>query len=147
MSAIGKPRTPSAEVPSRQCLPHQYKEAVSAVVAPRFQQARSSPHSPAPSPARRFEPSEEWRMSPTASEVNADGATLTNRQLRIAFLTPMPSPYVQDLFEAMQQDGRVMVRVFYMEMAAPDTHWGDARLPSYASILPGTAFQALGIRI
>lgn len=65
---------------------------------------------------------------------------------RVAFLTPMPSPYIQDLFEAMDRDGRLDLHVFYMEMAAPDTHWGDAPLPSYSGILPGRGLQALGVR-
>jgi glycosyltransferase involved in cell wall biosynthesis len=68
------------------------------------------------------------------------------RRLRVAFLTLMPSPYVQDLFEAIQADGRVEPRVFYMEQSAPDTYWGRVSLPDYASILPGRGFQVAGIR-
>ncbi len=68
------------------------------------------------------------------------------RRLRVAFLTLMPSPYVQDLFEAIQVDGRIEPRVFYMEQSAPDTYWGRVSLPDYASFLPGRGFQVAGIR-
>jgi len=66
--------------------------------------------------------------------------------LRVAFLTPMPSPYIQDLFDAMHRDGRIEPRVFYMEMAAPNTHWSAAALPGYATLLPGRGFEACGVR-
>ena len=59
------------------------------------------------------------------------------RPIRVTFLTIMPSPYIQDLFAAIADDGRILPRVFYMEMAAPETHWGEASLPSYATILSG----------
>jgi len=68
------------------------------------------------------------------------------RRLRAAFLTLMPSPYVQDLFEAIRTDGRIEPRVFYMEQSAPDTYWGRVSLPDYASYLPGRGFQVAGIR-
>jgi glycosyltransferase involved in cell wall biosynthesis len=49
----------------------------------------------------------------------------------------MPSPYCLDVFAAMEADGRIEPRVFYMEVAAPDTHWRQATLPDSAEILPG----------
>ena len=49
----------------------------------------------------------------------------------------MPSPYTLDLFAAIEADGRISPRVLYMEMAAPDTHWGKAPLPESAEILKG----------
>ena len=58
----------------------------------------------------------------------------------------MPSPYVQDLFEAIRTDGRIEPRVFYMEQSPPDTYWGRVSLPDYASYLPGRGFQVAGIR-
>ena len=49
----------------------------------------------------------------------------------------MPSPYSVDLFAAIEADGRITPRVLYMEMAAPDTYWGQVRLPESAEVLPG----------
>jgi glycosyltransferase involved in cell wall biosynthesis len=57
--------------------------------------------------------------------------------VRVTFLTTMPSPYSVDLFAAIEADGRITPRVLYMEMAAPDTYWGQVRLPESAEVLPG----------
>ena len=57
--------------------------------------------------------------------------------MRVTFLTTMPSPYSLDLFAAMQVDGRIVPRVLYLEMSAPDTHWGQVPLPESAEVLAG----------
>ncbi len=57
--------------------------------------------------------------------------------VRVTFLTTMPSPYSVDLFAAIEADGRITPRVLYMEMAAPDTYWGQVHLPESAEVLPG----------
>jgi len=49
----------------------------------------------------------------------------------------MPSPYSVDLFAAIEADGRIAPRVLYMEMAAPDTYWGQVPLPASSVVLPG----------
>jgi glycosyltransferase involved in cell wall biosynthesis len=49
----------------------------------------------------------------------------------------MPSPYSLDLFAAMEVDGRITPRVLYLEMAAPDTYWGQVPLPESAEVLAG----------
>ena len=49
----------------------------------------------------------------------------------------MPSPYSVDLFAAIEADGRITPRVLYMEMAAPDTYWGQVRLPESAEVPAG----------
>ncbi len=67
--------------------------------------------------------------------------------LRVAFLTVMPTPYSQDLFQTIQRDGRISPRVFYLEMAAPDTYWGKVPLPDFASLLPGFWVPCLGGRL
>jgi glycosyltransferase involved in cell wall biosynthesis len=67
--------------------------------------------------------------------------------MKATFLTVMPSPYTQDLFQAMHRDGRISPRVFYLEMAAPDTYWGKVSLPEYATVLPGFWFPFLGGRM
>src|SRR5437763_883492 len=86
------------------------------------------------------------QMLPESDRVLDEGGVTAGRRLRVAFLTPMPSPYIQDLFEAMHLDGRIEIGVFYMEMSAHDTHWGDASMPTYARVLPGKGYLALGIR-
>ena len=57
--------------------------------------------------------------------------------MKVTFLTVMPSPYVQDLFAAMDADSRINLQVLYLEQEAPDTHWGEQEMPSYAKVLPG----------
>ncbi len=54
---------------------------------------------------------------------------------------------MQDLFEAMSRDPRFQLRVYYLEMAAPDTYWGQQPLPDYAEVLPGRWFWFAGGRI
>ena len=88
----------------------------------------------------------ERQMLRMSAHVNADTGIPRECPLRVAFLTPMPSPYIQDLFAAMHRDARIEMHVFYMEMAAPDTYWGDAQLPCYASLLRGQGLQAFGVR-
>ncbi|HEV8000053.1 MAG TPA: glycosyltransferase family 4 protein [Planctomycetaceae bacterium] len=59
----------------------------------------------------------------------------------------MPSPYSVDLFAAIEADGRITPRVLYMEMAAPDTYWGQVRLPESAEVLPGGWRNIAGGRV
>lgn len=59
----------------------------------------------------------------------------------------MPSPYSLDLFAAMEVDGRIQLRVLYMEMAAPDTYWGHVGLPDSAEVLPGGWMNLGGGRV
>ncbi len=77
----------------------------------------------------------------------ADQAPTPARPLKLAFQAVMPSPYMQDLFEAMSRDPRFQLRVYYLEMAAPDTYWGHQPLPDYAEVLPGRWFWFAGGRI
>lgn len=67
--------------------------------------------------------------------------------IRATFLTVMPAPYMQDLFAAMRDDGRIIPRVLYMEMAAPDTYWGRRTLPPNETVLDGRWFSILGGRV
>src|SRR4051812_43317296 len=82
---------------------------------------------------------------------DADGAenarTVLGRAVRLSFLTTTPSPYMQDLFDAMARDGRIAPRVMYLEQHAPGFKWVDPELPSYSEILPGGWFNFLGARI
>lgn len=69
------------------------------------------------------------------------------KPLDVCFLTVMPSPYTADMFAAMAKDGRIAPQVFYLEHAAPDTHWHASQLPAYAQVLPGSWFYLLGGRL
>ncbi len=59
----------------------------------------------------------------------------------------MPSPYMTDLFDAMNGDPRIRLRVLYLESAAPDTHWADRQLPEYATVLSGRFYWFRGARL
>lgn len=86
----------------------------------------------------------------TAEAILEPNATRTSggtRPMRVAFVTVMPSPYIQDFFAEMVADGRIDPRVYYLEMAAPDTYWGTCPLPEYAEVLPGRWFPFLGSRL
>ncbi len=72
---------------------------------------------------------------------------MTNDQLKITFLTVMPSPYVQDLFAAMSADARIDLTVWYLEQVAPDTYWGEQAMPGYARVLPGRWYGFSGARV
>lgn len=67
--------------------------------------------------------------------------------LRVAFLTVMPSPYVQDLFARLAADVRFDLQVFYMEQVAPDTYWGEQAMPEYAQVLEGRWLGVAGARV
>ena len=66
---------------------------------------------------------------------------------RATFLTPTPSPYMQDLFVAMARDGRIAPTVMYLERDAPGFKWAHSGLPDYSEILPGGWFNFFGARI
>lgn len=78
---------------------------------------------------------------------HADQSAAPACRLKVAFQSVMPSPYMQDLFQAMSRDPRFQLRVYYLEMAAPDTYWGRQPLPDYAEVLPGRWFWFAGGRI
>jgi glycosyltransferase involved in cell wall biosynthesis len=67
--------------------------------------------------------------------------------VKIAFLTVMPSPYVQDVFHALSQDRRCELSVYYLEQESDNTLWGEQPLPDYAQVLPGSWFYFGGGRI
>ncbi|MBI4470310.1 MAG: glycosyltransferase family 4 protein [Acidobacteria bacterium] len=54
---------------------------------------------------------------------------------------------MRDLFDAMVNHAGMDLRVHYLEMAAPDTYWGDVLLPEYADVLTGGWFWFLDGRI
>src|SRR5271157_1611550 len=86
-------------------------------------------------------------MSRAPIRMRAELRATGQRPRRLTFLTIMPSPYSLDLFAAMEVDGRIMPRVLYMEMAAPDTYWGQVPLPESAEVLPGGWMNIGGGRV
>ncbi len=58
------------------------------------------------------------------------------RPCRALFLTVMPTPYWQDLFQAFRLDGRVHPAALYQFEAAPGTHWHIGALPTGEAVLP-----------
>jgi glycosyltransferase involved in cell wall biosynthesis len=56
--------------------------------------------------------------------------------IRALFLTVMPTPYWQDLFQAFRDGGGVRPSALYQFAAAPGTHWQPARLPEGEEVLP-----------
>src|SRR5262249_28788394 len=70
--------------------------------------------------------------------------------LRVAFVAVMPAPYMMDLFEAIHQDPRFELAVFFLErpaVAAPGVYWRERAIPSYASVLPGGWFRFSKARV
>ena len=65
-------------------------------------------------------------------------------QTRVLFLTVMPSPYQQELFQALHADGRIKIRVLYCSRSAPDRNWVQVSLSPYEQVLSGTTIGWLG---
>ena len=63
---------------------------------------------------------------------------------RVLFLTVMPSPYQQELFQALHASGRMTIRVLYCTRSAPDRAWAYPSLSLYEEVLPGTTIGWLG---
>ena len=63
---------------------------------------------------------------------------------RVLFLTVMPSPYQRELFEALDSDGRMGVRVLYHTRTTSDRNWSLGPLSAYEEILPGRTIGWLG---
>jgi glycosyltransferase involved in cell wall biosynthesis len=63
---------------------------------------------------------------------------------RVVFLTVMPSPYQRQLFQALNSDGRMEMRVLYYTQSAPDRNWSIDSLADYEGILPGRTIGWLG---
>jgi glycosyltransferase involved in cell wall biosynthesis len=55
--------------------------------------------------------------------------------MKLCFLSVMPSPYMEDLFESLNAASDLEIQVLYETMAVQDTHWGDRRLPEYAMLI------------
>jgi glycosyltransferase involved in cell wall biosynthesis len=63
---------------------------------------------------------------------------------RALFLTVMPSPYQRELFNALQSDGRMEIRVLYCTQFARDRNWSTPGLNPFEEILPGKTIGWLG---
>jgi glycosyltransferase involved in cell wall biosynthesis len=64
-------------------------------------------------------------------------------QPRVVFLTVMPSPYQQQLFKALNSDGRLKIRVLYCARDVEDRNWVVTSLAPYEEVMPGTAIRWL----
>lgn len=56
---------------------------------------------------------------------------------RLQFLTVIPSPYQQELFNALSRSGDMEISVLYYSAAAGDRSWNPPELPAYEKIMPG----------
>ena len=63
---------------------------------------------------------------------------------RVLFLTFMPSPYKQELFQALHASGRMTIRVLYCIRSAPDRAWVKPSISLYEEVLSGTTIGWLG---
>lgn len=69
------------------------------------------------------------------------------RQIRVAFVSVVPSPYQRDLFRALSSRPEIELNVFYMEKSAPDSPWPDKPLAPYEAYLPGFWFPLGNARV
>lgn len=67
--------------------------------------------------------------------------------LRVGFLTIAPSPYIQDLFRVLADDGRIQPTVYYQESSSPAFDWRPSTLPDYWQHLPSRTVSFLGARL
>jgi glycosyltransferase involved in cell wall biosynthesis len=56
----------------------------------------------------------------------------------------MPSPYQRQLFQALNAEGSIEVRVLYCARSAADRNWPITPLAAYEEVLPGTPIRGLG---
>ncbi len=63
---------------------------------------------------------------------------------RVLFLTVMPSPYQRELFQALQSDGRISIRVLYYTTTAADRNWSLGPLSACEEVLRGRTIGWLG---
>jgi glycosyltransferase involved in cell wall biosynthesis len=56
----------------------------------------------------------------------------------------MPSPYQRQLFQALESDARMEIRVLYCTRSAADRNWSIDTLSAYEEILPGRTIGWLG---
>lgn len=56
---------------------------------------------------------------------------------QIAFISVVPSPYQRDLFAELATRPGIVLEVFYLESASPDSPWPKADLHPFETILPG----------
>ena len=67
--------------------------------------------------------------------------------MRVGFLTIAPSPYIQDLFRVIAEDGRISPTVFFQEPSSPAFDWKASELPDYWVLLPSRTVNVMGARL
>jgi glycosyltransferase involved in cell wall biosynthesis len=55
--------------------------------------------------------------------------------MKLCFLCIMPSPYMEDIFTALNTTSEMEIKVLYEAMVVQDTLWGDRELPHYAKLI------------
>lgn len=59
---------------------------------------------------------------------------------KTAFVSVVPSPYQRDVFRALSERPEIDLRIFYLEIASPDSPWPEKPLAPFESVLPGFWF-------
>lgn len=67
-----------------------------------------------------------------------------NKHCALLFLTVIPSPYQQQLFRALAEDGSIDISVFYYVATESNRLWKPPVLASHERVLPGRTFHFLG---
>ena len=67
--------------------------------------------------------------------------------MKVGFLTIAPSPYIQEMFRVLKEDGRLEPHVFYQETHSPAFDWRIEELPDYWEQLPSRTVNFLGARL
>jgi glycosyltransferase involved in cell wall biosynthesis len=63
---------------------------------------------------------------------------------RLLFLTVIPSPYQQDLFNALSRSSNMDINVLYYASTASDRDWDTPRLADYEKIMPEKKLNIFG---
>ena len=66
--------------------------------------------------------------------------------MKVTIVSVVPSPYQRDLFQALNRQPGIELKVFYLEAAAPDSPWPEATLQSWETVLPGSTLGTGRVR-
>ena len=86
-------------------------------------------------------------VSMTAFQTPAHAHAATSDAMRVGFLTIAPSPYIQDLFRVIAEDGRILPTVYYQELLSPAFDWKPSELPDYWTLLRSRTVNVMGARL
>jgi len=66
--------------------------------------------------------------------------------MNLTIISTTPSPYQQDMFNALKDQPDISLKVHYLERATPDSPWPDIVLQDHESVLPGFVIGKKRIR-